>query len=317
MGQNGWVRLVKKMVRLQLSILAILTWMTAMPARAQDEKGSVEAPVIGRYAGSRIYRQGVKAFDQASFQVGTGAPVKVEGKRVWTVYVGMKGRSALEVFRNYQQALTAERFRTVHTCSRNCGLFFRSALKDVEAPFFTYGDTDISDNHYLIASRATPGGTEYVRVGVRSTTDPVVLFDIVQPSEMERRIEVVTGSAMATDLNQRGRSLLYAIFFDFDSAVIKSESKPQLDELARFLRGAPSINIFVVGHTDGKGAVEYNSDLSRRRAMAITTALTKDYAISAARLQAYGVGELSPVATNDTDAGRAENRRVEIVKRID
>ncbi len=300
--------------------LLVVVWLIALACHsvlAQDAKGAIDAPLLSRFEGSRIHRQGVKAFDQAVFQVGKPAPLTVEGKRVWTVYIGMKGHSSFEVFRNYEQALAAEHFQTLYRCSRNCGMLFYSAVRDLDAEFRTYGDTDSSDNTYLVASRSTAGGTEYVRVAVRSGTDPVALFDVVQPAPMQQRIQVVSANAIADDLNQRGRSLLYAIFFDFDSAAIKSESKPQLDELAKYLRDAPSMKIFVVGHTDGKGAVEYNNDLSRRRAAAIAAALTKDYSITAARLQAYGVGELAPIASNDSEAGRAQNRRVEIVKQFD
>ena len=71
----------------------------------------------------------------------------------------------------------------------------------------------------------------------------------------------------------------------------------------------------MVGHTDNVGAMDYNRDLSSRRAAAVVAALVGEHGVGGARLQAEGVGPLSPVASNDEEAGRALNRRVELVSR--
>lgn len=71
--------------------------------------------------------------------------------------------------------------------------------------------------------------------------------------------------------------------------------------------------MLIVGHTDAKGALDYNRDLSQRRARSIVEALARDYGIERARLTPLGVGMAAPVATNRTDQGRALNRRVELV----
>ena len=75
------------------------------------------------------------------------------------------------------------------------------------------------------------------------------------------------------------------------------------------------MKLWVVGHTDSTGEYEMNMDLSRRRAAAVIAALTGGHGIAADRLQPAGVGPLAPVASNDTEEGRAKNRRVELVKR--
>ena len=72
--------------------------------------------------------------------------------------------------------------------------------------------------------------------------------------------------------------------------------------------------MLIVGHTDGMGALDYNRDLSERRARAVVETLARDFKIERDRLTAVGVGMASPVATNRTDDGRAKNRRVEIVE---
>ena len=107
---------------------------------------------------------------------------------------------------------------------------------------------------------------------------------------------------------------VYGITFDTDTATIKAESAQALGEIGKLLQGDPALKVFVVGHTDGTGSVDHNLKLSQDRAQAVTQALTKDYGIAQARLRSFGCGPFAPVASNDTEEGRAKNRRVELVK---
>ncbi|HUE83432.1 MAG TPA: OmpA family protein [Pyrinomonadaceae bacterium] len=84
---------------------------------------------------------------------------------------------------------------------------------------------------------------------------------------------------------------------------IKPESKPELQEIANLLRQSPSLNLFVVGHTDNQGGHDYNMDLSRRRADAVVKALVAEYGIPRSRLEAAGISFLAPVASNATEEG--------------
>ena len=79
------------------------------------------------------------------------------------------------------------------------------------------------------------------------------------------------------------------------------------------LNADPSLNLYVVGHTDMKGKFDYNMNLSKKRAEAVVNELINKYGISSSRLTPDGVGPLVPVATNETDGGRKQNRRVELV----
>lgn len=85
-------------------------------------------------------------------------------------------------------------------------------------------------------------------------------------------------------------------------------------EIAGLLKQNPQWKIYIVGHTDNVGTYDYNMDLSQRRAKAVVTALTAQYGVQAARLRAAGVGPVAPVASNESEEGRAENRRVELAK---
>ncbi|AZI24632.1 OmpA family protein [Pedobacter sp. G11] len=102
------------------------------------------------------------------------------------------------------------------------------------------------------------------------------------------------------------------ILFDFDKTALKDAAKTNVQSLAASLNQYPDTDIKVIGHTDSRGTEQYNQGLSERRAAAV-----KAYAVSqgvpASRLVTIGKGFAEPIADNETDAGRAANRRVEIV----
>jgi outer membrane protein OmpA-like peptidoglycan-associated protein len=104
--------------------------------------------------------------------------------------------------------------------------------------------------------------------------------------------------------------LLEPVQFETGTAEIKTASYSLLDEVVGVLSDEPGIRMAVHGHTDNRGSVGYNRDLSQRRAQAVVKYLT-DKGIAVERLEAKGFGPDRPVATNDSDAGRAQNRRVE------
>lgn len=98
--------------------------------------------------------------------------------------------------------------------------------------------------------------------------------------------------------------------FAFDSSELSATAKTNLDKLATVLIENPDTNINIYGYTDSKGSDDYNLKLSDRRAAAVKSYLAAK-GVSNARMFTMGMGEQNPVATNDTDAGRAQNRRVE------
>jgi outer membrane protein OmpA-like peptidoglycan-associated protein len=104
---------------------------------------------------------------------------------------------------------------------------------------------------------------------------------------------------------------LRGIYFDFDKSTIKPESRPALEDAAKMLKENPTISVEIQGHTDSKGSDSYNLTLSDQRAASVVTYLVTNLGIDQSRLTSKGYGESMPIATNDTDAGRALNRRVE------
>ncbi len=116
----------------------------------------------------------------------------------------------------------------------------------------------------------------------------------------------------ASQLRDTGRGILYGITFDTGLATIRPDAFPTLDVLAKQLRADPQLRLTIEGHTDDVGSEEANLKLARQRAEAVRQSLIARYGIDGRRLLAVGRGEAQPLAPNDTQAGRAANRRVEI-----
>jgi outer membrane protein OmpA-like peptidoglycan-associated protein len=121
------------------------------------------------------------------------------------------------------------------------------------------------------------------------------------------------GGEMKKKLLSEGRARVYGILFDLDSATIRSESKPVLDDVLGVLKEEPGWKVTIEGHTDSTGSDSHNQELSQKRAESVKAYLVAG-GIDAGRLQPKGFGESKPVADNATELGRAQNRRVELVR---
>jgi len=120
-------------------------------------------------------------------------------------------------------------------------------------------------------------------------------------------------NVVADAIAQEGRVRLYGINFDSDSDKLRADAKPAIDQLRDALKTNPSWKVTIEGHTDSTSTAAHNLDLSKRRAAAVKAALVAG-GIDAARLSTQGYGQTKPVAANDSELGRAQNRRVEVVK---
>lgn len=141
------------------------------------------------------------------------------------------------------------------------------------------------------------------------------LVDVVEEKAAKTGLVKVDAEAMGKDISARGRTVLRGLYFDTDKATLKPESSPALVEIAKLLEARPQMNVYIVGHTDADGTLAHNMQLSRARAEAVISTLVTDHGVSATRLDAHGVGPLSPLNSNASDGGKADNRRVEMVER--
>lgn len=297
-------------------------------AQEPDAPGSSDHPLVGRYEGAFIKIYQVKGYEELALPIKPVTPdnaantdahsMRLAGKLTRILYEGPAGRSALEVVRNFQKKLEGEGFTTQFSCRREeCGdvieFFGRGAP---EGGQLTNWDTVT----YIILKKADPKGDVWASFQAIEfgdaplSTQTAVNVVELQPMETDK-IVVRDASTMQQAIASDGRIALYGIYFDFDKAEVKPESDPQIAEIAKLLQAEPGLNVYVVGHTDGKGSQEYNLALSQRRAEAVVAVLAGRHGIAPDRVVPAGVGMLAPVASNAMEEGRAKNRRVEIVGR--
>ena len=135
---------------------------------------------------------------------------------------------------------------------------------------------------------------------------------IVTIKPMEQEV-TADASGIADELTKSGHIALYGIHFETGKATILPDSESVLSEVAKMLEQNPDVKVSVEGHTDNAGSAAANQMLSEKRAQAVVAWLSS-HGVEAARLKAKGWGQTKPVDDNSTDAGRAKNRRVELVK---
>jgi outer membrane protein OmpA-like peptidoglycan-associated protein len=273
-------------------------------------------PLVSRYPGSTVQKHEAKDFAPYVLVVGLDPKAMafekqdVEGKVTRLVYTNPADRSSLEIFRNYRQALEQAKGEILFACEVDaCGPAYARSQWNRESGLFTASD---GDPRYLAARVAGDGTQAYVAVMVGKARTQV---DVVEVKAMDEGLVAVDPAALATSIAEQGSVRIYGILFDVDKADIRPESKPTLEAIAAMLRAQPNLALFVVGHTDSTGTLRHNLELSAARARSVVAALTRTHGIAATRLDPHGVGPLAPVAPNTTDAGRQQNRRVELVAR--
>jgi len=290
---------------------------SSLNAQTRDVVGSRDYPGVGRFKGSIITGYRVKDFDAARFQAAPfkdGKPAdarKLEGRITRIAYRTAPGPSILEVSRNYETQLEKAGFEKLISCDADdCGgIPFAEGIDVLPIPMMWL---DGFKYHYYAAKKTEGGRETWASVAVSENNGHIhAQLVVAVVGAIENKM--VDAAAMAKGLGEKGHIALYGIYFDTDKAVIKPESKPTLDEMAKLLRGEPGLNVFIVGHTDSQGGYEHNMTLSRQRAEAVAAALVRSYKIAKTRLRTAGVGWLAPVGSNASDDGRALNRRVELV----
>ena len=262
--------------------------LSLLPAVAEaDKPGSKDHPLVSRMQNMHIVTSRTSPFDSFSFRVGKGkdAVTAVEGLLYEIKYKTddkAEAPTPLAILRNHQSALRA-----------------------------VGGSVLFEDNRYTTLKVAKGGMETWVQVDTAWGRGYVLT--IVEKGGMAQEV-VADASAMGNDLKATGHIALYGIYFDTNKSDVKPESKPALAEIAKLLAQNPAWNLKVVGHTDMTGSMDANMKLSQARGEAVVQALVTQHGIAASRLKGHGVGPLAPIASNDSDEGRAKNRRVELVK---
>ena len=328
-------------VALALCLCAASGSALAHSIPAHDIPGSHDSPIVSRFAGSVIVGYQNVGFDQLVLPL--GGVVRGNLRRVVTVngnitklaYVAPAGKSALEVWLNFRQALANAGFRSRFTCSASeqgplsglssCGdvgeltqILVSEDLRHAMASPYRYRremieTLDGPSTAYLeTAHLSRPSGSiDLMLLVAHAPGKPVgVLLEICKGKAMPTG--EVTIAEMDQGLARDGHVALRGIHFATDSAQITTESDSALARMAAFMKAKPALNVYIVGNTDDNGTLAHNLALSRARAQAVVEALVAR-GIPVARMAAEGIASFSPVASNHTATGRAKNRRVELV----
>lgn len=252
----------------------------------EDAEGCQDHPLLTRMPNFYIQDCEMRDFDQMDFVNKQGEETTVEGKKYYiSHYVNSDAQppSEIQILRNFTNAI--KKIGGTKLYEEGSDVYLRLEKGDI----ITW-----------IHVHTWNGGAGYD-------------LNIVEEARMTQDI-VADANSMAQDIKITGKVAIYGIYFDFNKADVKPESEPTLKEIAKLLKQNPKLNLYVVGHTDNVGPMNTNIDLSQRRAQAVLRVLTTNYGVDKKRLEAYGVGPLCPAAPNETEEGRAKNRRVELVE---
>ena len=318
-------------------ILTLILFLVSGYVHSQDIDGSKDHPLITRYPGSEI-----KAYEENNFReywVATGPEtgyktiddwIETKGQ-ITRIYYELEGTVTLsEIYGNYLSALEKEGFEILakgNHVSRNVskevgggswlGTFYARNKYENTAIRLGHGTSTAGGTCYIAAKLTRGGGTVYIALGGRehSSERKIFMVDIIEETPMEDGLVKVDADAMLRQLRAEGSISLYGIYFETNKVDVKPESEYTLKEIAYLLNNNSDINVYIVGHTDMRGTLEHNMELSLGRATNVSRILTTAYQIDGDRIIPKGVGPLAPVATNDTDDGMQKNRRVELVLR--
>ncbi len=319
--------------------LIIISLLTALTAQA-DMDGSADHPDIPRVAGAEILGYAYSDYDGATLlqedAEGKLVVERPEGSRTRILYAMKPGDTPTMVMRNYDVALNElGEVTEIYSCRDDCRghtfsttLWARQSMVPTDGlphPLYLMAFTHAYGSpHYRYAQVVTDASKFHVGVFSVVIKDnnsnasmhnrTVALVEILEIKDFEATLEFVDASTMQSEMAASGHVALYGIQFNHNEASLKPESADTLAEIVKALNADPALELYVVGHTDDVGALEYNNDLSIRRARTVVEALVTN-GVDSQRLTPLGVGPAAPIGSNDSDDGRTLNRRVELVKR--
>lgn len=266
-----------------IAVSCALLFSAPNPSYAQDKQGCKDLPYLTRFPGSVLGDCSHSDDDTLKFWVtvsGKDQQKSVEGGVDKLYYSYPQTASRPQLIRNFNTALSAAGYKKVYDSGAS-------------------GDStwNKSGLWIFISISGAPHYEVYAVREVKLTQDVLA-----------------TAAELGSGIDGTGHAVVPGILFDTGKVDLKPESSKALDEVAKLLSEHTDWRIFVVGHTDNVGPLGANMDLSKRRAEAVVQALMTQYHVGASRLGSFGAGPYAPVASNDREEGRSQNRRVEIVK---
>lgn len=301
------------MIKFSVLSACVLTCLISATSWAQREVGG--HPLVTLYEGAEL-RSG-EQFEYDTYRLITGfdfeervaTGIAVEGRITRLYHDNPDERSEYEIFSNYLEAFENAGFQVIFQCAGD-GECFTGSTRNTYRNFNGFSAMNGGNSRYAAGTVEHEGRLAYVAFGTgrRGTA-----IDIVETTEMATGMVSVSAEALASGLEADGHVRVDGLLFAVDAADLLPGSEEALQAVANLLNQNPMMALYVVGHTDSTGGFAHNMSLSRQRASSVVSALVEQYGIDATRLDAHGVGPLSPEASQANEAGRSLNRRVEIV----
>ena len=284
-------------------------------AESVEEQKIIAAP----YNGSSVSyddKLGYGEFYVCTGKTSEGKPKinKIEGYIRNRFCRAPEGRSALEIIKNYENAIVSAGGKVLMSGkSKECIDAFMKvnghphpAINDYNYMVFgAYqyfcGIIHSEDVDYFVAVAAGKGEHD-------------ICYHLVTIETKPMDMDMVSADNINESMIADGHIAIYDILFETGKSEINLRSTAALKNIAKFLIANPEKQYLIVGHTDNVGDFDANIKLSTDRANAIVNELVEKYSVNTAQLKPYGIGSASPVASNSTDEGKAKNRRVEIVE---
>jgi outer membrane protein OmpA-like peptidoglycan-associated protein len=267
--------------------------------------GLIEGYQRSKHSSTALGSNKEVAFDRYEFFDGAKI-IPVEG-RLSTIEAEGQGASAYQVFKTYESLVTGLGGVKVFE-----GVARQMEARKLEFSEMRHRHPVYSGDQMGIYMLRTPDREIWVEAYVREHgKDGTYFLTVVEKKALEVKASLLPAEEMKRELDAKGHVALY-INFDFDKADIRPESQPIIDEIVKLLKSSPTLSLTVEGHTDNVGVPDYNRRLSEARARSVVASLTAA-GIASRRLKAVGYGQDKPIADNSIDAGRAKNRRVELV----
>jgi len=314
-------------VLFSISLISVLLATSPNAALAQrtDRSGSSDHPILSRFDGSTIDKYEELQFDRYLLPLGPAIDGKTLDKTI-----ALEGRitkinyafweeprpSLYQLYKSYEGVLMERNTEVLYTCfkeeCRNGGedvVTTYAMTKRLLNGFMGFGE------HAYIAARL-PNGSQDTYLGIylkqeRSNVAYELHFIEVEAMDTNK----ITMAEITDGMEQEGKQAFYGLYFETGSANLKESSENELALLAEYLNANSDASYFIVGHTDNVGSYSSNKFLAKARAQSVISALQEQYGLGVENLTAVGIGPVSPVASNATEGGRAQNRRVELVLR--
>jgi outer membrane protein OmpA-like peptidoglycan-associated protein len=296
-------------------MVAMLIALTSVNLFAQKE-----TDIVPTYPGSSCYHDDKIGFEE--FFVGVGQTSdgkaeirKVEGYIRHRFCYAPSGRSQLEIIKNYEEAVLKNGGSIFPTSNKKecVKAFMKKGHPKHYQTKYEYMQLPSYAGKYFSAIIPTETVDYYVCV-VTAKVDGKVVYSLVTIKTKPMDKGMISLDNLDDGISTKGHIAVYDIHFDTGKSEIKGESADALKTIAEYLNTHTDKQYLVVGHTDNVGDFGANIKLSTERANAVVNGLIVDYGVNKVQLKPYGVGPVSPVASNSTDKGKAKNRRVEIVE---